>query len=96
MLAGIRPDAIKAGDALASIPEAWQFQGTVIVSEIVGAQSLLEFEMGGNQMIAELEGRLLLRPGDSITLGFDLTRILLFDPQTQLALRVHEEINSQF
>jgi len=28
----------------------------------------------------------LLRPGDSITLGFDLNRILLFDPQTQLAL----------
>jgi len=86
VLAGIRPDAIKTGDALASIPEAWQFQGTVILSEIVGAQSLLEFEVRGNSMIAELEGRILLRPGDSITLGFDLNRILLFDPQTQLAL----------
>jgi multiple sugar transport system ATP-binding protein len=96
VLVGIRPDAIKSGDALASVPEAWQFQATVIVSEILGGQSLLEFEMGGNQMIAELEGRILLRPGDSITLGFDLNRMLLFDPQTQLALRVHEEINSQF
>ena len=86
VLVGIRPDAIKAADPHTSIPEAWRFQGTVVVSEIVGGQSLLEFEMGGNQMIAELEGRVLLRPGASIILGFDLNRLLLFDPKTQFAL----------
>jgi multiple sugar transport system ATP-binding protein len=86
VLVGIRPDAIKAADPHTSIPEAWRFQGTVVVSEIVGGQSLLEFEMGGNQMIAELEGRVLLRPGASIILGFDLNRLLLFDPKTQSAL----------
>jgi len=86
VLVGIRPDAIKAGDVNSSITELWRFQATVVVSEIVGGQSLLEFEMGGNQMIAELEGRILLRPGVSITLGFDLSRILLFDPKTQFAL----------
>jgi hypothetical protein len=37
-------------------------------------------------MIAELEGRVLLRPGASIILGFDLNRILLFDPKTQSAI----------
>ena len=86
VLVGIRPDAIRAAGAHTSIPEAWRFQGTVVVSEIVGGQSLLEFEMGGNQMIAELEGRVLLRPGASIILGFDLNRILLFDPKTQSAI----------
>ena len=86
VLVGIRPDAIKTGDALAGIPEAWRFQGTVVVSEILGGQSLLEFEMAGNPMIAELEGRMVFRPGDSITLGFDLNRVLLFDPETQRAL----------
>ena len=86
VLVGIRPDAIRAADAYTRIPEAWRFQGTVVVSEIVGGQSLLEFEMGGNQMIAELEGRVLLRPGASIILGFDLNRILLFDPKTQSAI----------
>jgi multiple sugar transport system ATP-binding protein len=85
VLVGIRPDAVKAGDALASIPEEWRFQGTVVVSEILGGQSLVEFEMGGNPLIGELEGRLLLRPGDAITLGIDLNRTLLFDPETQRA-----------
>jgi len=86
VLVGIRPDAIKTGDALAGLPEPWRYQVTVIVSEILGGQSLVEFEMGGNPMIAELDGRILLHPGVSITLGFDLNRILLFDPQTQRAL----------
>jgi multiple sugar transport system ATP-binding protein len=86
VLVGIRPDAIKAVDTHTRIAETWRFQGTVVVSEIVGGQSLLEFEMGGNQMIAELEGRVLLRPGASIILIFDLNRILLFDPKTQSAI----------
>jgi multiple sugar transport system ATP-binding protein len=84
---GIRPDAIKIGDALAAIPEAWRYQGKVILSEIVGGQSLLEFELGGHQMIAELEGRILRQRDEVLTLGFDLNRILLFDSKTQQALR---------
>jgi len=86
VLVGIRPDAIKAGDALVSVPEAWRFQGTVVVSEIMGGQSLVELEIEGNPLIAELEGRLLLHPGASMTLGFDLNRVLLFDPETQRTL----------
>jgi len=87
VLVGIRPDAIKAGQAVAGLPESWRFQATVVVSETVGAQSLLEFDLKGSPMIAELEGRVLFRPGVDIDLGFDLNRILLFDPQTEQALR---------
>jgi multiple sugar transport system ATP-binding protein len=83
---GLRPDAIKIAHALAGIPEAWRYQGKVILSEIVGGQSLLEFELGGHQMIAELEGRILLRRGEVLTLGFDLNRMLLFDAETQRTL----------
>ncbi len=87
VLVGIRPDAIKAGEAAAGLPESWRFGATVVVSETVGAQSLLEFDLRGHPMIAELEGRLLFSPGADIDLGFDLNRILLFDPQTEQALR---------
>jgi multiple sugar transport system ATP-binding protein len=87
VLAGIRPDAIKAGNGLANLPAAWKISARVVVSEILGGQSLLEFTAGGNTMIAELEGRVLTRPGDTIELGFDLNRLLFFDPQTELAIR---------
>ncbi len=59
----------------------------MILAEILGGHSLLEFKAGGNTMIAELEGRILARPGETIELGFDLDRLLLFDPQSGLALR---------
>jgi len=87
VLAGIRPDAIKAGDALAGIPETWRFAANVVVSEIVGAQSLLEFSTGNTSMIAELEGRIKSTPGETIALGVDAHRILLFDPQSKQAIR---------
>lgn len=87
ILAGIRPDAIKGGHDLPSIPEKWRITATVEVSEILGGQSLLEFSAGGNSMIAELAGRVIARPGDKMELGLDLSQLLLFDPETEVAIR---------
>ncbi len=86
VLVGIRPDIIKTGDGLHSLPDEWQVQAEVIVSEVLGGQSLLEFSAGGTTMIAELEGRVQARPGEMITLGFDLSRLLFFDPRTEEAI----------
>lgn len=86
VLAGIRPDSIKAGHGLKTLPDAWKLQVEVIVSEILGGQSLLEFSAGSTAMIAELEGRIKVRPGEKMELGFDLGRLLFFDPETEVAL----------
>jgi multiple sugar transport system ATP-binding protein len=87
VLAGIRPDAIETGRRLADLRDDWQVEATVVLAEILGGHSLLEFTAGGNTMIAEVEGRLLARPGEKLMLGFDLERLLLFDPQSGLTLR---------
>ena len=86
VLVGIRPDAVKAGDNLTRFPPAWQIRAEVVVAEILGGQSLLEFSAGGNTMLAELEGRIVARPGDAMELGFDIHRLLFFDPQTEEAI----------
>ncbi len=87
VLAGIRPDAIETGRRLTDLRDDWQVEATVVLAEILGGHSLLEFTAGGNTMIAEVEGRLIARPGERLTLGFDLDRLLLFDPQSGLTLR---------
>ena len=87
VLAGIRPDAIETGRRLVDLRDDWQVEATVVLAEILGGHSLLEFTAGGNTMIAEVEGRLIARPGERLTLGFDLDRLLLFDPQSGLTLR---------
>ncbi len=86
ILAGIRPDSIKAGHGLKTLPDAWKIKGEVIVCEILGGQSLLEFSVGGNILIAELDGRIQARPGEIMELGFDLSRLLCFDPETEQTL----------
>ena len=83
VLAGIRPDAVKAGNALKDVREAWKVTGTVVVSEILGSQSLLEFTIGDTAMIGELQGRVVARPGEQLELGLDLDHLLLFDPATE-------------
>jgi len=72
---------------LAGLPEHWQIDGKVIVSEIVGSQSLLEFSLGDVGVIAELEGRVLATPGETMRLGFNMENLLLFDPETEQAIR---------
>lgn len=86
ILVGLRPDAIKNADTAHQLPAEWTFDGQVVVSEILGGQSLLEISLGGNEMIAELEGRLLLKPGQPMRFGLDLDRLHLFDPETTQAL----------
>lgn len=87
VLAGIRPDSIKRDGALKALPTEWLIDGKVVVAEIVGSQSLLEFTMGEEGIIAELEGRVAAAPGQTMKLGLNLENLLLFDPETEQAIR---------
>ncbi len=85
VLAGLRPDAVKTGESVVRVPENWRFEGRVEVAEVLGGQSLLELTVGGAAIIAEVEGRVLARHGDVLPLGFELERLILFDPKTNNA-----------
>ena len=86
VLAGIRPDIIKSNYTMSILPDEWKIKANIGVAEILGGQSLVEFTAGGTTFIAELEGRLLVKPGDVMELGFDLNRLLLFDPESELTI----------
>ncbi|PID77375.1 MAG: glycerol-3-phosphate ABC transporter ATP-binding protein [Deltaproteobacteria bacterium] len=86
VLMGIRPDAIKIRDVEHRFAPEWCREAEVIVAEILGGQSLLELDAGQNKLLAEVEGRLQARPGEKITVGFELDRVVLFDPATTEAI----------
>ena len=87
MLAGIRPDSIKMGDAIEKLPQEWRCRGEVVVSEILGGQSHLEIVVDGdNELIAEVEGRVVAHPGEIVPFGFEFDRMALFDPETTMAV----------
>ena len=87
VLFGIRPDAIVTGGEVEVLPDGWQFDGTVSLAEIVGSQSIVEFEVGGCSLVAELAGRHTCQPGTVMRLGLDLNHMMLFDPERETALR---------
>ncbi|QGY39261.1 sn-glycerol-3-phosphate ABC transporter ATP-binding protein UgpC [Pseudodesulfovibrio cashew] len=87
VLVGIRPDAIKMGDRTEKLPPEWLCSGEVVVSEILGGQSHLEIVIDGeNELIAEVEGRVLAHPGETVPIGFEFDRMVLFDPETTNAI----------
>lgn len=86
VLVGIRPDAIKSGHALERVRQEWQADTKVVLAEILGGQSHIELEVGGTKLIAEVEGRVMASPGDTMRVGFELDRLSLFDPETTKAL----------
>lgn len=87
VLVGLRPDSIKMGDRIEKLPEEWLCKGEVVVSEILGGQSHLEIVIDGdNELIAEVEGRVLAHPGEIVPIGFEFDRMVLFDPETTNAL----------
>lgn len=88
VLAGMRPDSIKMGDRLEKLPKEWWCSGEVVVSEILGGQSHLEIVIDGeNELLAEVEGRVVAQPGEIVPIGFEFDRMVLFDPKTTNALR---------
>ena len=87
VLAGIRPDSIKMGDGTEKLPKEWLCKGEVVVSEILGGQSHLEIVVDGeNELIAEVEGRVVAHPGEIVPIGFEFDRMVLFDPETRDAI----------
>ncbi|GAB7022430.1 ABC transporter ATP-binding protein [Salidesulfovibrio brasiliensis] len=87
MLVGLRPDAIKMGENIERLPKDWWCKGEVVVSEILGGHSLLEIVVDGqNELIAEVEGRVVAHPGEIVPIGFEFDRMVLFDPETTNAL----------
>ncbi|MDD3313055.1 sn-glycerol-3-phosphate ABC transporter ATP-binding protein UgpC [Pseudodesulfovibrio sp.] len=87
VLAGIRPDSIKMGDSIEKLPREWWCRGEVVVSEVLGGQSHLEIVIDGeNELIAEVEGRVVAHPGEIVPIGFEFDRMALFDPETTLAV----------
>jgi len=83
---GLRPEAIFIAGRIRDLPDEWCFDGEVVVAEVIGGTSLLEIQVAGNVLAAEIEGRVLPQPGERLRFGFDMNQMHLFDHETGNAL----------
>ncbi len=80
---GIRPEDIKDEvDFIASHPEA-AFAATVRVYELLGAEVFLYFSVDDFDITARVSPRTTARPGDTVQICMDLTKMHVFDKETE-------------
>ncbi len=54
--------------------------------QVTGTRVIVTFRLGSTSVIADLEAGEPLNPGDDLTLGIDASRLLVFDPKTELRI----------
>ncbi len=81
---GIRPEDIHDGD-MSNYPGA-TITATIRVYELLGAEVFLYFDINETSFTARVNPRTTARPGDTLTLGLDLSRIHIFDKDSELVV----------
>ena len=87
---GIRPENIKDDpDFLAAHADS-QVKSKIDVKEMLGAEVFLYFDVNGHQTIARVEPETPYNNGDDAVFALDMTKIHLFDKDTELNLLYKE------
>ena len=80
---GIRPEDLHDDEAwLAANPKA-VLTTTIRVYEMLGAEVFLYFDIQDTSCTARVNPRTTARPGDTVKLAMDLTKIHIFDKDTE-------------
>ncbi|KRM24200.1 ABC transporter ATP-binding protein [Latilactobacillus graminis] len=87
LILGIRPEDIHAEETFIQTWPQGVVTSEVIVSELLGATSMLYSKVDGTEFVATVDARDFHNPGDSIQLVFDLNKAHFFDSQTTEAIR---------
>ncbi len=78
---GIRPEHMAP---LGSAPEGFaRLDVTVEIVEPMGANTLVNFHLGGTSMLVRLDGTTAQQPGDTLALGVDMARAVVIDPKSE-------------
>ena len=80
---GIRPEDIKDEEVFINTSPDSVVDVTIKVYEMLGAEVFLYFTIDRFDMCVRVNPRTTARPGDTIKLAFDLSKIHIFDKQTE-------------
>jgi multiple sugar transport system ATP-binding protein len=80
---GIRPEDVKDEEMFISNSPNSVIEATVKVYELLGAEVNLYFDIDQNNVTARVNPRTTARPGDTIKIAFDLSKLHIFDKDTE-------------
>lgn len=83
---GIRPEHMHTENTfLETFPNA-VVPATVVVSELLGAETQLYSKIGATEVVAKVDARDFKKTGEQFNIGFDLNRAHFFDPETEVSV----------
>ncbi len=80
---GIRPEDVKDEEAFIATSSESSFDAAVKVYELLGAEVFLYFTVDDHDITARVSPRTTARPGDTIRVALDLTKMHIFDKETE-------------
>lgn len=78
VIIGIRPESI----SLDNKDKDYNLKSTIVVSEMLGKEFYLHFDINGKPLVARIESKTVLSPQDEVNLSFDKEDLYFFDPLT--------------
>jgi len=87
LILGIRPEDIHAEETFIQTWPNSVVSSEVIVSELLGATSMLYSKVDDTEFVATVDARDFHNPGDTIKMAFDLNKAHFFDGETTTAIR---------
>lgn len=80
---GIRPENVT--DEADAFPES-TVEATINVYELLGAEVFLYFDVQGFNMTARVNPHTTCRTGDRVKFGLDMSKVHVFDKETELTI----------
>jgi multiple sugar transport system ATP-binding protein len=80
---GIRPEDIQSEQIVLDTNPTWAVKAEVVVSELLGAETMLYSKVGGTEFISRVDARDFHSPGEVIDLAFNMNKSHFFDKQSQ-------------
>lgn len=84
---GIRPEDIHDENIVLETYNDARVKLKVDVSELLGAETLINAVMNGQNLVAKVNARTDIHMGDDIEVAFDMNKCHFFDPETELRIK---------
>ncbi len=83
VVVGIRPEDVKDADEFITANADTTFEAQIKVYELLGAEVNLHYDIGDVTCTAKVNPRTAARPGDTVKFAMDVTRLHVFDKETE-------------
>ena len=83
VIMGIRPEDLNDSEVIINANPDCVIEATIRVYELLGAEVYLYFDIDEVNCTARVNPRTTARPGDTIRLGIDMTKLHIFDKDTE-------------